>query len=83
MRQITAVRYLTASRVLATTEQMQLVRGEDADTSGFLVPYHTTVLGVVCDLAANSIRFYVNDQTLRVTARAATSECDDPMACSG
>ncbi len=64
-------RFDKSSRLLATEQQMQLVdtgKPGVVDTSGFMIPDQTVVVGVVCDLEANTIRFYVNDQILRVTA---------------
>ncbi len=59
----------SASHLLATSDQIKLVdKPGVVDTSGLLMSNQTTVIGVVCDLEANTIRLYLNDQILRVTA---------------
>ncbi len=61
---------LPLSHLLATSDQMFAVDHRQPDTgiSGAMIKGKTTVIGIVRDLEANSMRFYVNDQILRVTA---------------
>ncbi len=72
---IAMAHYQQLSRLLVTTDQLKLVdanqkqmpAAEEDDTSGLMIRGKTRVIGVVCDLKDNTIRFYLNDQMLRVS----------------
>ncbi len=69
---------------MATTDQIKLVyKPGVVDTSGLFWSGGTTLVGVVCDLATNAMRFYVNDQILRVTAEKYWGSFHEPMADAG